>query len=667
VFSIVITEKGGAQRQLDFEGAEIGIGRLEDNDLCLPKNNVSKYHARLVYKDERYVIVDQKSTNGTYVNGRRISAPMVVRKGDKVYIGDFILTLAAAGGGDGIAAREFRPVLGREFRGPTVPTPTRTQDLTRTSSDRPLEPAPPARPTMAPPAPPPSAAGKTFPTASVPPAPPQPDAEEAPPARSSSVPPPRTPSGPPPLPRPAPGQPPTAAGSSTAPRASEPPAHLEAAMPPATEQPRPAPPQRAGTARAPLKPSAPWSSDNAPAGPAGLTSPAVLAPSIRLQGALAMLMERLATHMNVARGEESAFPSEQQQTLERLIDELADEGALGPDLDRRFLREAAMSEAVGLGPLDRLLANRSVREIVVDAPTRVLADLGGGLTSVSAFFSDDSAVLVAARRLLHRAGQKLDLSETAHEAQLPGGGRVQLLLPPLAAKGPVIAVRCPVRAQSAPDSLVTDGVLSTDMLALLRSRVQQRKNILVLGPLGAGVSTLVSMLTLLGPDHERVVSIEESPSASLLNTQTTPLSRKARPEAELSEFLRQASQLRYDRLVIDDVRPEDVLTVLAAAAASNGVLLGMHAPDPQVALTLLELFAQSTVRVHADGHGVRPLLAAALQLLVHLAPDATGARRVLGISELHQTEPGTLELRPLFRYDGKSFAAVEPRPSVPAS
>jgi pilus assembly protein CpaF len=663
VFSIVITEKGGAQRQLDFEGAEIGIGRLEDNDLCLPKNNVSKYHARLVYKDERYVIVDQKSTNGTYVNGRRISAPMVVRKGDKVYIGDFILTLAAAGGGDGIAAREFRPVLGREFRGPTVPTPTRSQDLTRTSSDRPLEPGPPARPTVAPPASPPSAAFKTVPSGSIPPAPPPPSAEEAPPARISSVPPPRMGSVPPPLPRPGPGQPPTAASGS--PRGSEPPAHVEAAMPPPTEQPRPAPPQRAGAARAPLKPSAPWSSDNAPAGPAGLTSPAVLAPSIRLQGALAMLMERLATHMNVARAEESAFPSEQQQTLERLIDELADEGALGPDLDRRFLREAAMSEAVGLGPLDRLLSNRSVREIVVDAPTRVLADLGGGLTSVSAFFSDDSAVLVAARRLLHRAGQKLDLSETAHEAQLPGGGRVQVLLPPLAAKGPVIAVRCPVRAQSAPESLVTDGVLSTDMLALLRSAVQQRKNILVLGPLGAGVSTLVSMLTLLGPDHERVVSIEESPSASLLNTQTTPLSRKARPEAELSEFLRQASQLRYDRLVIDDVRPADVLTVLAAAAASNGVLLGMHAPDPQVALTLLELFAQSSVR--ANGHGVKPLLAAALQLLVHLAPDATGARRVLGISELHQTEPGTLELRPLFRYDGKSFAAVEPRPSVPAS
>jgi pilus assembly protein CpaF len=93
VFSIVITERGGAQRQLEFDSAEVSIGRLEDNEICLPKNNVSKRHSRLVLKDDRYILVDLKSTNGTYVNGRKIASPMVVRTGDKIYIGDFILTL----------------------------------------------------------------------------------------------------------------------------------------------------------------------------------------------------------------------------------------------------------------------------------------------------------------------------------------------------------------------------------------------------------------------------------------------------------------------------------------------------------------------------------------------------------------------------------------------
>src|SRR5689334_20416446 len=93
MFSIVITERGGAQRQLDLDALEITIGRIEDNDVVLPRSNVSKRHARLVLKDDRYVLIDLKSTNGTYINGRRLGAPMLVGVGDKIYIGDFILSL----------------------------------------------------------------------------------------------------------------------------------------------------------------------------------------------------------------------------------------------------------------------------------------------------------------------------------------------------------------------------------------------------------------------------------------------------------------------------------------------------------------------------------------------------------------------------------------------
>jgi pilus assembly protein CpaF len=393
----------------------------------------------------------------------------------------------------------------------------------------------------------------------------------------------------------------------------------------------------------------------------GMTSPAVLAPSLRLQGALSTLMERLATHMNVARSEESAFPSEHQATLERLIDELAEEGALGPDLDRRFLREVAISEAVGLGPLDRLLGNRAVREIVVDGPTRVLADLGGGLTSVSAFFSDDSAVLVVARRLLHRAGQQLDSQIPIHHAQLPGGGMLQLLLPPLSPKGALISVRCPPRAQSSPEGLVTDGVLSGEMLSLLRGCVQQRKNILVVGPMAGGISSMLALLTSFVPDHERVVSIENAPSHSLQNPHVLPLSRNALPEASLSELLQSASQLRYDRLVIDDVRNEETLTALSSAAGGGGVSLGMHAANPQVALSMLELFAQSALA--GSGRGLKALMGSALQLIVHVGIDNSGTRRLLEISELRHTHPDTLELRNLFRYDGKAFVGAESRAS----
>jgi pilus assembly protein CpaF len=712
VFSIVITEKGGAQRQLDIESPEVSIGRLEDNDICLPKSNVSKHHARLVFKDDRYVLLDQKSTNGTYVNGRRISAPMVVRKGDKIYIGDFILTLAAPGGTfEGVSAREFRPrrpvsePIARDVAS-TATDPPKGMAPTRDELQRPagisdvefadaigagLESSGSAgaagsagafgEPDSGGNSKPPSGSGAS------PSLPPTAAARVAAAPQSRATAPgiqpqigvsltPRTVSSPPPLPasvaRVTVPPPPRAARAkigesrpvairAETTRIDDIAKHLEEIETQAGEPAeRPAAPSggasgnpNSGATRGAAAKDVPrWSSQDSSPLQSGLTSPAVLAPSLRLQGALAMLMERLATEMNVARPEESAFPSEHLATIEHLIDELASEGSIGPDLDRRYLREAAVSEAVGLGPLDRLLSNRSVREVVVDGPTRILADLGGGLSPVSSFFSDDSAVMVVARRLLHRAGRKFDDSIAVQEARLPSGGFLQLLLPPLSSKGPLVTVRCPPRAQSSPESQVTEGVLSTDMLAFLRSAVQQRKNILVLGAMGSGVSTMLGVLTMLAPDHERVVTIENAPSGSLLNAQTLPLSRDARPDLSLHEFLRYASRLRHDRLVIDDVSGTDALAALTAAAANPGVIFGMHAPTPQTALLQLELFAQAAVG--GGKTSLQPLLASALNVLVHIASTAEGTRRVMSITEV-KTGVSGLELRGVFRLDGKTF------------
>ena len=98
MFAVVITEKGGAQRRTEFDKTEVTIGRVQGNDIILPKGNVSKRHSRIVLKDNRFIVVDLKSTNGTYVNGRKITSPLVVKSGDKIYIGDFIITLEEPGG-----------------------------------------------------------------------------------------------------------------------------------------------------------------------------------------------------------------------------------------------------------------------------------------------------------------------------------------------------------------------------------------------------------------------------------------------------------------------------------------------------------------------------------------------------------------------------------------
>jgi pilus assembly protein CpaF len=629
VFSIVITERGGAQRQLDFEAPELSVGRLEDNDVVLPRSNVSKRHARIALKDDRYVLVDLKSTNGTYVNGRKITTPLLVGPGDKIYIGDFILALQ-----DIPKPRDARRLDWQ----PTLPVVAAVSE--RPPADPLLEPglgaasaelhAPGARRSAPPPPPSVPSPAERVPRAVLPPPP-------------GSV---------------APGP------SGPNARTSVPPPVPAAAMPTGVSAPPsslPPPPPAPGAQRASqpsMRPSQPQPRVQDPdSGPA--TSPAVLAPSVRLQGALQTLMERLALMMDVAVPTERAFPSEHALELEALIDGLANEGVIGPDLDRRFLTQAAISEAVGLGPLDRLLQNRSVREVVVDGPSRILADLGGGLSPVSSFFSSAQAVQIALRRLCARAGRSLR-GAPIEEIPLPDGGQLQVLLPPLSPHGPLISIRCPPRTATSADGLVTEGVLSMEMLAFLRTAMQQRVNALCVGARSAGVSTLLSAMASLCHDHERIVTLEDTPSLAIQHPHVLPLSARGAPEQSLGDLLRHAARLRPDRLVVDDLRGPDALEALIGSSAMRGVLVGMHAPSPAAALDQLEMFAQVAL---GGAHGsLDTLIAQAFQLLVHVSADQSGVRRVLQIAEIRGAHGGTLEVVPLFRYDG-GFRAGDQRAS----
>ena len=622
VFSIVITEKGGAQRQRDFDTLEVSIGRLEDNDIVLPKSNVSKRHSRLVLKDGRYIVVDLKSTNGTFVNGRRISAPMVVRKGDKVYIGDYILTLVKpprpAVSEAVEQSRSFQPSTADYS--PNLETLRPSADEGR--SDTLIVPLPGMltsdQERLAPPPPAPEAFEDKYLKPS-----------QAPPRRTAA----RRESHRPSEPPSRPSEPPS--------RLSEPPSRLSV------------PPGR--SSGAPSMPPGRLEDPESGHGPA--TSPAVLTPSVRLQGALHTLMERLGTKMVIDSTQEGAFPSEHQKTLDGLIDGLAAEGVIGPELDRRFLTQAAISEAVGLGPLDRLLNNNAVREIVVDGPSRIMADLGGGLSAVSSFFSSSDAVLVVARRLLTRAGKRLDSGATIQEGLLPNGSQLQLLLPPLSANGPLISVRCPPRAPLSAEGMVTDGLMSMDMVSLLRSAVHRRQNILVVGPVGAGVTTLLGAIASLSQDHERLVTIEDMRSMTLAHPQVLSLSRNA-SDASLARLLRLAGRLRCDHIVIDDIGGDDTMTALMAATSLRGVLMGFHAPTPRAGLEQLEMFGQASLG--GSSPSLATLMAQAIQLLVHVCISKDGLRRVENISEITGARGETLEVKPLFRFNN-GFRATEHR------
>jgi pilus assembly protein CpaF len=188
------------------------------------------------------------------------------------------------------------------------------------------------------------------------------------------------------------------------------------------------------------------------------------------------------------------------------------------------------------------------------------------------------------------------------------------------------------------------------MLGMLRSAVRARLNVLVAGPAGAGVSTMLSALASLCQDHERIVTLQDAPTLAIAHPHVLSLRLGGEGVPPLGELLRRAGRLRADRLVLDDLRTSDALPVMTHAAGTRGLLVGVHAPSPTAALEQLELFAQ--VALGGARGSLAGLVAQAFSLLVHVGTDPSGVRRVLSIAELRGARDSTLDVGVLHRWDG---------------
>jgi pilus assembly protein CpaF len=377
----------------------------------------------------------------------------------------------------------------------------------------------------------------------------------------------------------------------------------------------------------------------------------------RLRAALAAVMRRLSDSIDVRQPRERELGNEERTALRASIDRLLSDGAIGPEIDRRFVADAAEQEAVGLGPLGPLLATGRLREVVVQGATSIHADMGGGLTPVAGFFSSTEALMTTARRLLARAGRELG-SQPAQRVRLPGGIQLDVLTPPLVRNAPVMSLRCPAASLESSDFLLTDGWLSDAILDLLRRSMQAHVNVLVSGTSGAGVSTLLSGLALSCAPNARFVTIERTPSLRLGKLGPVALDRVGQTQGKLAPLLTHAQLLRPDHLVLDDIDGEDALPLLREASCRRGVLAGMHAPSVGDALEWLDAHASLALGTR---EALAPLLARSFQLAVHVGRDDDGAHRIMDVAEIRGAREGALDAALLYRYEG-GFRATGTRP-----
>lgn len=682
MFAVVITEKGGAQRRLEFDKSEVTIGRVQGNDIILPKGNVSKRHSRIVLKDNRFIVVDLKSTNGTYVNGRKITSPLVVKSGDKIYIGDFILTLddspaasASPGGFDPAYASPapppamsgpppMAPAPSPSMAQPPMPMPPAPVSGPPPMAPRPSAPPPPPSRSASMPAPMPPSPAAAPPPPVAPPAPaPVPSVGAPPPAPPAPAPAPvhggaaerfpldeepaeeRSPSprvvgGPaplPPAPVPAPA-PPAPAPPAPAPAAPVPPAPAIGAPPsaPAPSAPAPSAPFPAPTPSAPKAPT-PAPAASAPSAAPASAQPAVTAAPLPRgdQAALAAVVSHAASTFNPhdvtsPAGESSPVRATARSAVEAAIESLTSGGM---SFDRKAIASAALEELVGLGALGALIADPDIQRVVVQGTDSILVDRGRGLTPHEGYFSSAEALTVITGRMARLSGGYFERSKTNHEGTLPDGLHFTAVLPPVAVGGPIIELRRIHRAAITGEALVSRGVLSSEMLDVLRRAVQARKGIAVVGTQDAGVSELVSALANLGSTGERVVAIEVIPELALPSNAVRLTAPAGTP---FESAIQHGGRMQADRLIIDGVRGGEALAALTTAAARSGSLIGVHT-------TSGDAFGHLVTLARLGGGGASEaaigLVASAVSVVIRVARDQNGAR-VESVSEVRASETG---------------------------
>lgn len=332
--------------------------------------------------------------------------------------------------------------------------------------------------------------------------------------------------------------------------------------------------------------------------------------------------------------------------------------ALSP-LDRERLVTRISRRALGLGPLEALMRDPFVDEILVSGTGPVWVERAGRLERTALAFEDEAALRHTIERLLAPAGRRADDSDPVCDARLPDGSRVNVVLPPVAADGPSVTIRRFRARGFTPDELVSIGSWTPALLELLRAAVGARRNVLVCGATGSGKTTTLGALAAFLPPGERVVTVEDTaelrlPGEHVVRLEARPAGHGGRGEVTIRALVRNALRMRPDRIVVGEVRGPEALDMLGAMATGHsGSMSTIHAGSPAEALRRLEtlaLMAGSGLPHEA----VRAQVAGAIDLVVHQARMPDGSRRVTSVAQVAGAGERPRELYSLRAGDGPS-------------
>ena len=350
---------------------------------------------------------------------------------------------------------------------------------------------------------------------------------------------------------------------------------------------------------------------------------------------------------------------------------------LPAELSLDVIEKELIQEAIGLGPLEYLIARDDITEIMVNGPNQVFVEHKGVLYRTDAAFADDNQVLASIERIVAPLGRRIDESSPMVDARLADGSRVNAIIPPLSLIGPSITIRKFSKTPLQAKDLVNFGSISPEMVKFLSVCVAVRKNIIISGGTGSGKTTLLNVLSSFLPNRERIVTIEDAAELQLhqehiVRLEARPPNIEGRGEVTIRDLVRNSLRMRPDRIVVGECRGGEALDMLQAMnTGHDGSLTTIHANSPRDALARLEtlvLMAGFDLPLRA----IREQVASAINIIVQITRERDGSRKVVNISEIVKMEGDIITMQDLFVFrqtgwdsNNRITGVFEPTGSIP--
>ena len=360
---------------------------------------------------------------------------------------------------------------------------------------------------------------------------------------------------------------------------------------------------------------------------------------------------------------EKISDEELRQRLAVFVEETLQEKKLGlSESQRKTLVTAIQNEVMGLGPLEPLLADDSVSDILVNGPHTVYVERRGKLELSNVHFTNDGHLMRIIEKIVSRIGRRVDESSPMVDARLPDGSRVNAIIAPLALDGPALSIRKFSAVPLSVDNIVEYGSLTKEMAIMLAAMVKTKTNMIISGGTGSGKTTMLNIMSGFIPDDERIVTIEDAAELRLqqphvVRLETRPPNLEGEGEINQRALIRNSLRMRPDRVIVGEVRGAEVLDMLQAMNTGHeGSMATIHANSARDALTRLE----NMVGISGLNLPVRPLrqqIVSAISAIIQVSRLSDGKRKVLSILEITGMEEDVISTQEIFKFHQTGVAS----------